>query len=74
MNRIDGEIDRYVKELKEIEEGLKQNSEDTLNKQNSIVSIEQTIAASHTTQGDTEKKLKENIEQIEAIRNKVNKH
>ena len=70
VNRIDGEIDRYVKELKEIEEGLKQNSEDTLNKQNSIVSIEQTIAASHTTQGDTEKKLKENIERKEQLSQK----
>lgn len=70
VNRIDGEIDRYAKELKEIEEGLKQNSEDTLNKQNSIVSIEQTIAASHTTQGDTEKKLKENIEKKEQLSQK----
>lgn len=70
VNRIDGEIDRYAKELKEIEEGLKQNSEDTLNKQNSIVSIEQTIAASHTTQGDTEKKLKENIERKEQLSQK----
>lgn len=70
VNRIDGEIDRYARELQEIEEGLKKNSEETLNKQNSIVSIEETIAASHTTQGDTEKKLKENIEKKEQLSQK----
>lgn len=70
VNRIDGEIDRYAKELAEIEEGLLKNSEDTVNKQNSIVSIEQTIEASHTTQGDTEKKLKEDIQKKEQLSSK----
>ena len=67
VNRIDGEIGRYAGELKEIEEGLKTNSEDTINKQNSILSIEQTIQASHTSQGDTEKKLKEDMEKKEQL-------
>lgn len=67
VNRIDGEIDRYAKELAEIEEGLLKNSEDTVNKQNSILSIEQTIEASHTTQGDTEKKLKEDVQKKEQL-------
>lgn len=67
VDRIDGEINRYAKELEEIEEGLLQNSEDMLNKQNSILSIEQTIEASHTTQGDTEKKLKEDIREKEQL-------
>lgn len=67
VNRIDGEIGRYAGELKEIEEGLKTNSEDTINKQNSIFSIEQTIQASHTSQGDTEKKLKEDMEKKEQL-------
>ncbi len=67
VNRIDSEIGRYAGELKEIEEGLKTNSEDTLNKQNSILSIEQTIQASHTSQGDTEKKLKEDMEKKEQL-------
>lgn len=70
VNRIDGEIDRYAKELAEIEEGLLKNSEDTVNKQNSIVSIEQTIEASHTTQGDTEKKLKEDMQKKEQLSSK----
>ena len=67
VDRIDSEIDRYAKELEEIQEGIIQNNEDTLNKQNSIISIEQTIEASHTTQGDTEKKLKEDIEKKEKL-------
>lgn len=67
VNRIEGEIDRYARELEEIVEGLKQNDADTVNKQNSILSIEQTIEASHTTQGDTEKKLKEDIEKKEQL-------
>ncbi len=67
VNRIDGEIGRYAGELKEIEEGLKTNSEDTINKQNSILFIEQTIQASHTSQGDTEKKLKEDMEKKEQL-------
>lgn len=70
VNRIDGEISRYAGELKEIEEGLLANSEDTLNKQNSILSIEQTIQASHTSQGDTEKKLKEDMEKKEQLSSK----
>lgn len=67
VNRIDGEIGRYAGELKEIEEGLKTNSEDTLNKQNDILTIEQTIQASHSSQGDTEKKLKEDMEKKEQL-------
>ncbi len=67
VNRIDGEIGRYAGELKEIEEGLKINSEDTLNKQNDIFTIEQTIQASHSSQGDTERKLKEDMEKKEQL-------
>ncbi len=67
VNRIDGEIGRYAGELKEIEEGLKTNSEDTLNKQNDIFTIEQTIQASHSSQGDTERKLKEDMEKKEQL-------
>ncbi len=67
VDRIDGEINRFAKELEEIREGLRQNSEDTENKKNSILSIEETIAASHTTQGDTEKQLSEDVEQKEQL-------
>lgn len=61
VDRIDSEIQRFTGELEEIEEKLKVSSEDTINKEHSILEIQQTIAASHTTQGDTEQKLKENI-------------
>ncbi|NBJ91578.1 chromosome segregation protein SMC [Parablautia muri] len=67
VNRIDGEIDRFARELSEIKEGLQKSSEDTKEKESNILSIEQTIAASHTTQGDTEKKLKEDVERKEQL-------
>lgn len=67
VNRIDGEINRLAEELEEINEGIRKSSEDTVSKQNSIVSIEETIAASHTTQGDTEQKLKEDVEKKEQL-------
>ncbi len=67
VTRIDGEISRYAAELEEIQEGIARNGEDVLNKQSSIEAIEKTIEASHTTQGDTEKKLKENMEKKEQL-------
>ena len=70
VNRIDGEITRYSDELKEIEEGILKSNEDSQNKKDSIEQIEKTIAASHTTQGDTEKKLKEDIEKKEELSGK----
>lgn len=70
VDRIDSEINRFAKELEEINESLRQNGEDTLNKQNSILSIEETIAASHTTQDDTEKKLKEDMDKKEQLSSK----
>ena len=70
VNRIDGEISRYASELQEIEDGIKKSNEDSRNKKDSIDQIEQTIAASHTTQGDTEKKLKEDIVKKEELTKK----
>lgn len=67
VNRIDGEIGRFAGELSEIKEGLQKSSEDTKEKESNILSIEKTIAASHTTQGDTEKKLKEDVERKEQL-------
>ncbi len=67
VNRIDGEIDRYAKEMQEIEEGLKHNSEDMAAKLESITAIEETVAASHTTLGATEKKLREDVETREKL-------
>ena len=67
VDRIDGEIQRFTAELEEIQEGLKTSTEDTVNKENSIQEIQATIAASHTTQGDTEQKLNENIARKEDL-------
>ncbi len=67
VDRINGEIERYAGELKEIEEGIEKSGQDTVLKEASIDQITQTIAASHTTQDDTEKKLKENVEKKEEL-------
>ena len=67
VDRIDGEIQRFTAELEEIQEGLKVSMEDTVNKEHSIEEIQKTIMVSHTTQGDTEKKLKENVKRKEAL-------
>ena len=67
VDRINGEIDRFAAELAEIKEGLAKSSEDIRSKENNITEIEQTIAASHTTQGDTEKKLREDVARKEEL-------
>ncbi len=67
VERIDSEIDRYSSELKEINESLAASREESVSRQNNIAAIEQTIAASYTTLGDTEKKLKEDMEKKEAL-------
>ena len=67
VDRIDGEIARYEAELAEILEGIVKSGEDTQNKQEQITQIEETITASHTTQSDAEKKLKEDVEKKEQL-------
>ena len=67
VNRISGEIGRYADELKEIEEGIAKSGQDTAQKEQDIEQIIQTIEASVTTQGDTEKKLKEDIEKKDQL-------
>lgn len=67
VDRISGEIGRYADELKEIEEGIAKSSQDTIQKEHDIEQIIQTIEASVTTQGDTEKKLKEDIEKKDQL-------
>ncbi len=61
VERILGEIERHEAELKEVKEGLQSSKEDVERKKESILEIEKTILASHTTQSDTESKLKEDI-------------
>ncbi len=67
VDRIDGEISRFTRELSEIEEGIKKSGEDTLRKKEDIAALEQTIAASHTAQDDTQKKLAEDTEKKEEL-------
>ncbi len=67
MERIDGEIGRHELELKEVQENLQAGREDVEQKRESILEIEKTILASHTTQTDTESKLKEDIAAKETL-------
>ena len=67
VDRINGEIDRFVAELTEIKEGLEKCREDIETKKNNILEIEQTITASHTTQSDAEKKLRDDITKKEEL-------
>lgn len=67
VERIDGEIDRLKEELDEVVDGLKTNEEDVVRKRANIDELEKTIAASHTTQGDTELKLKDDITHREEL-------
>lgn len=67
IERIAGEIERHVAELKEVQESLQAGREDVERKQESILEIEKTILASHTTQSDTELKLKEDIASKETL-------
>ena len=63
IERIAGEIERHEAELKEVQESLQAGREDVERKQESILEIEKTILASHTTQSDTELKLKEDTKE-----------
>lgn len=67
VDRIDGEILRFTKELEEIKEGILQNETETEEKKKAIEEIEKTIEASHETQSDTEIKLKENVARREEL-------
>ena len=67
VDRIDGEIARFTAELAEIQEGLLLSTEDIKTKEENIVAIEQTIAASHTSQGDAESKLSEAVKKKEEL-------
>ncbi|MCM1252361.1 MAG: chromosome segregation protein SMC [Clostridium sp.] len=61
VERIVGEIERHEAELKEVKDGLQLSKEEVERKKESILEIEKTILASHTTQSDTEIKLQEDI-------------
>lgn len=70
VDRIDGELLRLFGELAEICAELEKNTGDIERKQRDITEIEQTITSSHTTQGETEEKLKADIAQKEVLTEK----
>ncbi|MBO5209513.1 MAG: chromosome segregation protein SMC [Lachnospiraceae bacterium] len=70
VDRIMGEIERHEVELQEVKDGLNLSKEEVERKKENIIEIEKTILASHTTQSDTEIKLKEDIAAKEELSNK----
>ena len=67
VDRINGEMEHSQGELGEIEEALLQNRQDEEEKGRHILEIQQTIAASHDAQTQSESKLKEDMEQKEIL-------
>ena len=61
LDRINGEIQRHMGELEEIEQGLQETRETAARKESNILEIQKTIAASHTSQDQAEKKLRQEI-------------
>ncbi len=70
VDRINGEIEKLTAELLEIQESIAKNAQDIQQKENNITEIEKTILASHTTQSESEKKLKTDIERKEELAGK----
>ncbi|MCM1049954.1 MAG: chromosome segregation protein SMC [Clostridiales bacterium] len=70
VDRITGEIERYELELKEVQDGLKLGKEEVERRKQNIEELEKTILASHTTQSETEIKLKEDIASKEELSTK----
>ncbi len=70
VERIMGEMNRHEQELKEVKEGLHLSKEEVERKKANINEIEQTILASHTTQSDTEIKLKDDMAAKEELSGK----
>lgn len=67
VDRIDGEILRYTKELTEIREGMEAAKTGIAEKENNILEIEKTILNSHSVQGDTQQKLNDEIARREEL-------
>ena len=65
--RIQNEKERYDNELTEILSEIGNSTNLISEKEQNILEIEKTIAASHTTQTDTESQLKKNVEEKETL-------
>lgn len=70
VDRINGEIEKLTAELNEIREGIDLNTKDIEDKENRITEIEKTIVASHTSQSESEEKLKADIERKDELTQK----
>ncbi len=67
VDRIEGETERFEKELEEILEALDQNQKDVEEKHKNIFEIEATIEASYEAQSSAESQFKEDIERKEQL-------
>ncbi len=67
LERVEGEIRRFTQELEEVQAGLDQKAEEIETRQRDIQSLGETILASHTSQSDGEKKLKEDVARKELL-------
>ncbi|SDA38893.1 condensin subunit Smc [Lachnospiraceae bacterium G11] len=67
VDRINGEIEKLVSELKEITDSIEGSAIEIESKQENISELEKTILASHTSQTEAEKKLKADIERKEEL-------
>ncbi|MCH5262680.1 MAG: chromosome segregation protein SMC [Lachnospiraceae bacterium] len=70
LERVEGELDRYTAELKEVQEGLHLSKEEVERKKENILEIEKTIASSYTAQNDATEKLKEDTAAKEELSGK----
>ena len=67
VDRIEGETERYEKELNEILQALAQNQQDVEDKNQNILKIQDTITVSFAAQNQAEVQLKENLERKETL-------
>ena len=70
VDRIESEIRRYADELAEVMQGLSDTETTIEDKKNNIEALKQTILASHTSQNEAEKKLKDDMELKETLATK----
>lgn len=70
LDRINGEVERYQSELREILDGLLEVNKNLQEKKNNILEIEKTIAASHSSQNKSQQELTDNITKKEVLAGK----
>lgn len=67
LDRINSEIERFQSELKEILDGLSDIGKNVEDKNHQIMEIEKTIAASHSSQNQSQQKLTDSITQKDVL-------